>query len=87
MEQVYDMSWREFQLRMAGFDRSEKRRYEGLRLLTYQILMSGFSPPKNKNLTIEQFWPMDSKKSTISEDSRNALREAQRIALEKLKNK
>jgi dsRNA-specific ribonuclease len=81
------MSWREFQLRITGFERSERRRYEGLRLITYQILMSGFSPPKNKNLTIEQFWPLDQKKSNISESSRNALKEAQKKALDQLKNK
>lgn len=81
------MSWREFQLRTNGFERSEKRRYEGLRLLTYQILMSGFSPPKNKNLTIEQFWPLNENKSQLTDEKKNALKEAQQKALAQLKSK
>ena len=49
--------------------------------------MSGFSPPKNKNLTIEQFWPLNENKSQLTDEKKNALKEAQQKALAQLKSK
>ena len=72
------MSWREFQLRLAGFGRQEKRRLEGLRLITFQTFMSGFRQPKNPNMTIEQFWPLEGENKTALTPSKiSALKKAQ----------
>lgn len=79
LEDVYKMSWREFQLRLMAYDRIEKRKHEIARQITYY---SGYAFNVKNPKPIDVFWKIGTGKS-ITE----ATKERMRKALEKARAK
>jgi hypothetical protein len=57
--QVYEMSWREFQLRLMGYKRHELNEWAKVREVAYCSLMGSHANPKKLPKTKEQFMPLD----------------------------
>ena len=78
MEYVENMTWREFQLRRAGYLRTEKEDWKKARLVAYYALVAT-GAIKTGKMSIEKFMPLDGKsaKNTVSDAGREALMKAQ----------
>ena len=77
------MTWREFQLKRHGFLRQQKHQVSQTRTIAYMIYLS--IPEKGNKKTIEQFWSLDEKTSIHSDWQKEALREAQKLAVQEAK--
>ncbi|MYZ60727.1 hypothetical protein EH151_12605 [Elizabethkingia anophelis] len=54
-----DMSWREFQLRRIGYERSQKTDWYKVREISYWVYMS--IPTKGKKASKQEFMPIEQK--------------------------
>ena len=83
IDAVYDMTWREFNLRRIGFERSEKREWYRTREVGYASLIGGGVDPKK--LTKEKYMPLEETQSKyqVTEDGFAALKREQEKYLEK----
>lgn len=81
--EVYEMTWREFQLRRMGFLRSEKREWEKTRLTAYYSLVST-GAIDTKKTSIDKFMPLDGtkRKTGVSQTAREAFLLANKKYLE-----
>ena len=77
------MTWREFQLKLYGFRRQQKDRWEQTKVLAYQIYLT--IPEKGHKKSIDQFWPENSSKNKISQSQKLLLLEAHKKAMEEAK--
>ena len=79
---VHDMTWREFQLRRAGYYRIQLDEWRKVRQIAYWSgAGTGFDPKKTR---IEKFMRLpDEKEGTASESAMKNLIEEQRKYLEK----
>jgi hypothetical protein len=57
--QVYEMSWREFQLRSYGFKRADKAQWVKVREIAYNSLIGSHLDPKKLPKTREKYLPLD----------------------------
>lgn len=73
LEEVYKMSWREFQLRLYAHQRQEAERHKIARQIAYY---SGYAFNVKKPKPIEQFWQVKTDKQAISEDIRKKMQKA-----------
>lgn len=80
LEEVYKMTWREFQLRLMAYKRQVKDKHLIARQMTYY---AGYAMHVQKPKPIDQFWSIDVDKDTITEDTKEAMRKA----LEKARGK
>ncbi|MDV3594395.1 hypothetical protein CMU87_18160 [Elizabethkingia anophelis] len=63
-----DMSWREFQLRRIGYERSQKTDWYKVREISYWVYMS--IPTKGKKASKQEFMPIEQKVvETVSKDN------------------
>ena len=77
LQEVYDMSWAEFRIRLFAYRRMQKRQDDMMRLHAYHAATGGlyaFSPDKFPK-TLDQFWSMND--NTNTEDRFKRLIEAQ----------
>lgn len=82
MEQCYEMTWREYHLKRAGWFRQEEREWEKVRWLSYNNhTASGSINPKKTSL--QKFMPLNSdpKPKKASNSAKEALLKAQEIYL------
>lgn len=79
------MTWREFHLKRHGFLRQQKEKTSHTRTIAYMIYLS-ISEKGNKK-TIDQFWSLDEKNNIHSDWQKEALRNAQKLAVEEAKQK
>lgn len=86
LDYVYDMSWREFQLRKMGYDRKEKIEWEKVRQIAYWSGVEvGFDRSK---YSPQKFMPLDDKEQSkgVSEEAQARFKKAQKEYKEKVKN-
>ena len=77
MQEAYDMTWREYQLRRLGFVRSQKREWEKTRTIAYYSLVAT-GAISTKKMSIEKFMPLEGKKANkVSDTAKEAFRKAQ----------
>lgn len=77
LQEVYDMSWAEFRIRLFAYRRMQKRQDDMMRLHAYHSATGGlyaFAPDKFPK-TLDQFWSIDD--NTNKEDRFKSLIEAQ----------
>ena len=77
LQEVYDMSWAEFRIRLFAYRRMQKRQDDMMRLHAYHAATGGlyaFSPDKFPK-TLDQFWSAE--ENTNKEDRFKSLIEAQ----------
>lgn len=65
--------------------RQQKVKWEHTRTIAYMTYLS--IPEKNKKKTIDQWWSLDESKSIHQDWQKEALREAQKLAVEEAKQK
>ena len=85
LEDVYKMSWREFQLRLIAFERINRRKHEIARQITYY---AGYGFNVKKPKPIEQFWSIGVEKKQITESTKERMRvvlERERAKVRQLK--
>jgi len=76
LQSVHDMSWREFQLRKAGYEREQLKEWERTRMIAYWAGMDGGFD--GKKTTIEKFIPLkgDRFKPKVSDEHRESFNKA-----------
>ena len=77
LQEVYDMSWAEFRIRLFAYRRMQKRQDDMMRLHAYHAATGGlytYAPDKFPK-TLDQFWSMND--NTNREDKFKSLIEAQ----------
>lgn len=79
------MTWREFQLKLAGYKREQKNKWYHTRMISYQIYTS--TPIKGKHVDIEKFMKLDSKHSGLNNTQKDLLKERMAIAVQESKEK
>jgi len=62
--QVYEMSWREFQLRSHGFKRADKNQWVKVREIAYNSLIGSHLDPKKLPKTREKYLPLEAEQAT-----------------------
>ncbi len=67
------MSWKEFQLRIDGYNRIQKEEYKKYRLVAYQVYAS--TPMKNKPVSIERYLPLDNEKVDFTDSMKEAIKD------------
>ena len=79
------MTWREFQLRRAGYLREEKRRWEHSRSISYYSLVATGAIDTRK-MSIEKFMPLDGtpQKGIMSDEQKEAMVKARERVKEQL---
>lgn len=79
------MTWREFQLRRAGYLREEKRRWEHSRSISYYSLVATGAIDTRK-MSLEKFMPLDgtSQKGIMSDEQKEAMIKARERVKEQL---
>ena len=74
MSYVLDMTWKEFCIRLHGYNRLEKRDWEKYRLGAYWSYVNTYANSKKKPLNIEQFLPLYNKqKPVLTEKQKDAI--------------
>lgn len=79
------MTWREFQLKTAGFFRQDKRDWERARLIAYYAYAS--IPETGKKVSINKFLPLGDEESEIQDWQKEMLKDAQKLAIQEAKQK
>ena len=80
------MTWREFQLKRMGFERSEKRKWFMVREIGYASLIGGHIDPKK--LPKDKYIPLDDNTpKKASSSAFEALKREREIYSEKVKEK
>lgn len=83
MNGTEDMTWREFQLRKYGFERSEKRNWFKIRELGYASLVAGGMDPKK--VSKEKYLPLEEKRrATVGSAAFEALKAAKEQYLKEI---
>jgi len=82
---VEDMSWREFQLRLAGYIRQQKEKWIHTREVVYYTLVSSGSI-KPEKLSKEKFMPLESNGKVKSGGLNDRQKELMKEALNKALN-
>lgn len=67
------MTWKEFQLRIDGYNRIQKTEWEKYRLVAYQVYAS--TPMKNKPVSIERYLPLDNEKVDFTDSMKEAIKD------------
>lgn len=75
LQEVYDMTWAEFMIRLHAFKRTEKNDWRKVRAVAYQTYLSGYHG-KGKPKTIEGYMPIDQKKKKVTDSMRKRMKEA-----------
>ena len=79
MQEAYDMTWREYQLRRLGFARSQKREWEKTRTIAYYSLVAT-GAISTKKMSIEKFMPLEGKKANkVSDTAKKHLEKLRKI--------
>lgn len=78
------MTWREFQLKRHGYLREQKENWRHTQMISYMTYLS--IPEKGKKKTINEWWSLDDKKG-VKDWQKEALRQAQKLAVEEAKQK
>jgi hypothetical protein len=81
------MTWREFQLRKAGYEREQLKNWEHTRMVAY---WSGAGTAfDGKKTTIDKFLPLgnDTDKLKVSDEHRESFNKAMQDYKDKVKNK
>lgn len=71
LEDVYKMTWREFQLRLMAYKRQVKDKHLIARQMTYY---AGYAMHTTKAKPIDQFWSIDVDKPSVSDEMKNRMR-------------
>lgn len=79
------MTWREFQLKLAGYKREQKNKWYHTRMIAYQIYAS--TPIKGKHIEIDKFMKIDSKNTGLNNVQKDLLKERMAIAIREVKEK
>ena len=68
-----NMKWKEYQLRLDGYNRSKVEEWKKFRLIAYQVYAS--TPMKSKPVNIEKYLPLGTevKKSSLTEEMRKRI--------------
>lgn len=85
LQDVLDMSWAEFRLRLFAYKRIEKNRLYELREVMWTTLIAPHYNPKKLPKTRESFMPLEKKKN-ISEEAKKAFFKAREDYLKKRNN-
>lgn len=78
MQEVYKMTWSEFQIRLFAYNRIQKREDFRFREVAYASLIGFHSDPKRIPKSKDAFWPIDkeAKKRGVSDEQKQAFLEA-----------
>lgn len=79
------MTWREFQLKLAGYKRQQLREWERTRIIGYQIYLN--TPIKGKHVSIEKYLSLGDVKPTLNNEQRALIKDRMRIAVQQAKEK
>lgn len=79
------MTWREFQLRLAGYKRAEINKWYHTREIAYQIYIS--TPIKGKHISKDRYMKLDEVKSSINSDQRELIKDRMKIAVQQAKER
>ena len=82
LEDVYKMTWREFQLRLMGYERELANKHRIARQMTYY---AGYALHVNKPKPIEQFWGIGSEKRELADDIRERMKAVMNREREKVR--
>ncbi len=67
------MTWKEFQLRIDGYNRIQKTEWEKYRLVAYQVYAS--TPMKNKPVSIDRYLPLGDQKIDFTDSMKEAIKD------------
>jgi len=82
LEEVYKMTWREFQLRLMAYKRMDNRTHAIARQITYY---AGYDLNVKKPKPIEKFWKIEDDKPEVSDEMKERMKAAMKTAWSKVK--
>ena len=71
------MSWAEFQIRAYAYQRMQEKKDLRAREVAWSALIAPNADPKKLPRTKDKFWQIGIKETTITDDMRERIREAQ----------
>lgn len=88
IDEVYELTWKEYQLKRDGYLRETINRQYTTRTIAYYSLVAT-GAIDTKKMSMEKFMPIqgETKENRISDSQRNALIEAQKLAVEEAMQK
>lgn len=70
MEEFYDMPWCEYLIKCYAWKRMEKEKWKHTRLIAFESKIGPHLNPKTLPRSIENYMPLDGKKSKVSPEMR-----------------
>ncbi len=67
------MTWKEFKLRIDGYNRIQKEEYKKYRLVAYQVYAS--TPMKNKPVSIDRYLSLGDQKIDFTDSMKEAIKD------------
>ena len=88
LDDVYDMTFAEFQIRLFAYKRMQLRDWEKFRQVAWSALIGSHQDPKKMPKTIDKFMRLDSgqSKSGVSEAEKERFRSVYSEYLKQVKN-
>ena len=79
LDYVYDMTWAEFRIRMAAWNREQERLIMATRELAWITYIAPHQNPKKMKKSINAFWPIKKKKKKVADEDlmRRRIKDAQ----------
>lgn len=65
LDDVYDMTYAEFQIRFFAYNSVQKKEWEKVRFMAYHALVAPYQDYKKLPKTLEKFLPLNGKKHSI----------------------
>ncbi len=88
LDDVYDMTFAEFQIRLFAYKRMQLREWEKVRMIAWSAFIGSHQDPKTMPRTIDKFMSLDNEKpkSNVSEEQRQRFLQATEEYLKQVKN-
>jgi len=88
LDDVYDMTFAEFQIRLFAYKRMELREWEKVRQISWSAFIGSHQDPKKMPKTIDKFMNLhaDKPKSNVSEEQKERFKQAYSEYLKQSKN-
>lgn len=89
LEDVYDMTYAEFQIRLFAYKRMQVRDWEKVRMVSWCAFIGAHQDPKKMPKSIEKFMPLNADekpKSRVSEQQKAAFLNAYEEYLKKIQH-
>ena len=88
IDDVYNMTFAEFQIRLFAYKRIQLREWEKVRMIAWSAFIGSHQDPKTMPRTIDKFMSLDNEKpkSNVSEEQRQRFLQATEEYLKQVKN-